>query len=99
MDTNELIFIIGGIGISVIGYFLKMTINELKKSNKEMMEEIKKVDELATTTKGRLEVLEVDYINKVNNLNSRFDMLYNAVRDLTAEIKSLTKELNKKKDI
>lgn len=77
-----------GAGIGVIGYFLKQT-----------MEDLKKTKEVTYDTKNKLAVIENDYLNKHSHLSDKFDELYGAVKDLTSEIKSLTKELNKKKDI
>jgi len=75
-------------GIAIIGYFLKQT-----------MEDLRKVKDLSYENKNKLSVMENDYLNKHNHLSEKFDELYGAVKDLTVEIKSLTKEINKKKDI
>ena len=75
-------------GIAIIGYFLRQT-----------MEDLKKTKELTYENKNKLSVMENDYLNKHNHLSEKFDDLYGAVKDLTVEIKSLTKEINKKKDI
>lgn len=88
MTIQELLLALGGISISIIGYYLKTTLSELKE-----------VKELSNENRIKIEVMEVDYINKVNNLNDKFDRLFDAVKDLTAEIKNLNKELSKKKDL
>ena len=75
-------------GIAVISYFLKQT-----------MEDLRKVKDLSYDNRNKLSVIENDYLNKHNHLSEKFDELYGAVKDLTVEIKSLTKEINKKKDI
>lgn len=80
--------IILGVGIGIISYFLKST-----------MEDLKKTKEVAYDTRNKLAVIENDYLNKHSHLSDKFDELYSAVKDLTQEIKSLTKEINKKKDI
>lgn len=85
---EQLLFWLGGISISVIGYYLRTTLSELKT-----------VKEIANENRIKIEVMEVDYINKINNLNEKFDRLFEAVKDLTTEIKSLNRELSKKKDI
>ena len=69
---EQLLFILGGISISVIGYFLKRTLDELEK-----------VKVISYENKNRLSVIENDYLNKVANLNDRFDLLYDAMKDLT----------------
>lgn len=85
MTVQELLLMMGGISISIIGYYLKTTLNELKE-----------VKGIAYENKTKIEVIEVDYLNKVNNLNEKFDKLFDAVKDLTTEIKALNKELSRK---
>lgn len=77
------LFILGGVSISVIGYFLKKTLDE-----------IEKVKEVAYENRNRLGMLEVDYLNKINGLNARFDDLKDSIRDLTTEIKALNLRMN-----
>jgi uncharacterized protein YoxC len=80
--TMELLTVIGGIMLSVVGFFLKRT-----------MDELKEVKIVAYKTKTKVEVIEKDYINKVENLNEKFDMLYDAVKELTTEIKTLNQRM------
>ena len=80
-------YILGGL-LTIVGYFLKAT-----------MDDLKKVKDISYETRNRLNVIENDYLNKHSHLSDKFDELHNAVKDLIIEIKSLTKELNKKKDI
>lgn len=79
---NEILVLIGGVSISVIGYFLKST-----------MDEIKKIKEVAYQTKTKVEVMEADYINKITNLNQKFDLLYNAIEKLTDKIEKLNEKI------
>lgn len=88
MTVSELLLALGGISISIIGYYLKTTLSELKE-----------VKSITNENKIKIEVMEVDYLNKVNNLNDKFDRLFDAVKDLTTEIKILSKEISKKKDL
>ena len=81
---EQLLFVLGGISISIIGYFLKKTLDELEK-----------VKVISYENKNRLSVIENDYLNKVANLNDRFDLLYAAMKDLTNEIKELNKRFQK----
>ena len=85
---EQLIYIIIGavvtMIIGVIGYFLNRTMTELDK-----------VKELAIENKSKIDLVD----NNHSHLNNRFDLLYDAVKDLTIEIKNLSKELSKKKDI
>ena len=83
MDA-QIVYWIGGILISIIGYFLKTT-----------MEDLKSVKEMTIGNKSKIDLVD----NNHSHLNDRFDLLYDAVKDLTLEIKNLSKELSKKKDI
>ena len=73
-----------GMIITIIWYFLNRTMNELDK-----------VRELSIENKSKIDLVD----NNHSHLNNRFDLLYDAVKDLTIEIKNLSKELSKKKDI
>lgn len=79
---EQLLFALGGISISIIGYFLKRTLDELEK-----------VKVVAYENKNRLNVIEVDYVNKVNTLNDKFDDLKEVIKDLTTEIKELNRRI------
>jgi peptidoglycan hydrolase CwlO-like protein len=72
----------GGISISVIGYFLKKTLSELEK-----------IKEVAYDTKNRLNVLENDYSNKVSQLNEKIDDLQHTIKELTHELKEFNKKV------
>ena len=81
MDTSVMLWI-GAILITVIGYFLKSTIEELKE-----------VKQMAIETKTKLEVVENDYKNKYAHLSDKLDELYIMVRDLIIEVKELNKKI------
>ena len=78
----ELLTAIGGVMMAIIGFFLRQT-----------MQELKDIKEVAYKTKTKVEVLENDYLNKVNSLNSKFDLLYNAIDKLTDKIEELNKRI------
>ena len=78
----ELLTAIGGLMMGIIGFFLRQT-----------MQELKDIKEVAYKTKTKVEVLENDYLNKVNSLNSKFDLLYNAIDKLTDKIEELNKRI------
>jgi phage host-nuclease inhibitor protein Gam len=82
MDTVEIFYIIGGVGISIISYFLKRTMDELK--------EIKRI---AYDTKEKVAIMEVDYLNKVSNLNEKIDGLQEVIKELTIELKEFNKKV------
>lgn len=87
MELINLSTIIGGLMLSIITYFLKKT-----------MDELKEVKDISSDNKSKILVLQNDYVNKYKHLSEKFDTLCESVRDLTIEIKELNKELNKKKD-
>ena len=80
MGTPEILTILGGISISIISYFLKQTMSDLKA-----------VKEVAYETKSKLSVLENDYLNKISQLNEKFDMLNESIKTLTSEIKKINR--------
>jgi hypothetical protein len=80
----DIVKVILGSLVTIIGYFLKATMTELKETKN-----------MAIDTKLKVSVLE----NDQNHLTDKFDMLYQAVKDLTSEIKQLNVALSKKKDM
>jgi len=78
MEVIDILTIIGGLMLSVIGYFLKNT-----------MDDLKSVKSISFETKNKLALLENDSVNKYNNLSEKFDDLKGALIDLTKEIKEL----------
>lgn len=76
MGLEELLFAGGGVGMSIITYFLKTALNELKS-----------VKEMVIDTRQKLAVLETDYINKVASLNEKIDDLQDVIKELTHELK------------
>lgn len=85
MTIEQLLFALGGISISVISYFLKMTMNEIRQTK-----------DMAIETRQKLAVLEIDYINKVDKLNSRIDTLQSSIEKLTDKIDELNKNIKAK---
>ena len=82
MEVINILTLIGGIMLSVIGYFLKNT-----------MDDLKSVKSVSFETKSKLALLENDSVNKYNNLSEKFDDLKGALIDLTKEIKELNKRV------
>ena len=80
MDTMTVLTMIGGVMLTIIGYFLKGT-----------MDELKEIKILSYKTKSDLELLKNDHINKYANISEKFDSLKDAVVELTKEIKELNK--------
>lgn len=80
--TMEILTLIGGLMLSVIGYFLKRT-----------MEDLKDVKQLSYDNKSQIELLKVDYANKIQHLTEKFDELKLTMTDLIKEIKELNKRI------
>lgn len=80
MDLMSVLTMIGGLMLTIIGYFLKST-----------MDELKEIKALGYKTKSDLEILKNDHINKYTNITDKFDELKSAVVELTKEIKELNK--------
>jgi len=71
--------------LAIIGYFLKST-----------MDDLRKVKDIAYGNQSELSVLKNDHINKYDHLTEKFDKLCDSVKDLTNEIKLLNREFKKK---
>ena len=82
MGLPEFMMILGGLGVSVIGYFLKQT-----------MEQLKEVKKVAYETATKVQVIESDYLNKIDSLNTRIEMLYKAIDNLTTKIDDLNNRM------
>ena len=82
MDMLPLLTVIGGVMLSIIGYFLKKT-----------MEDLKSVKEMAYDNKSKLELLQNDYNNKHSNLTEKFDELKLTMTELIKEIKALNQRI------
>ncbi len=72
---------IGGVMLTILGYFLKETMNDLKS-----------VKLLTYETKNKLDILQNDHINKHATLTDKFDELKQALNELTKELKELNKK-------
>lgn len=82
MQVIDILTMIGGLMLGVIGYFLRST-----------MEELKSVKNLSYETKNQLDILKNDHMNKYDNMTEKFDELKTAVIELTKEIKELNKRV------
>lgn len=83
MENINLIPTIIGIVMSVMGYFLKKT-----------MDRLDKVEEMTVSNKAKIDITD----NNHQHLNDKVDKLYDAIKDLTVEIKNLSKEISSKKN-
>lgn len=85
MEILQIIGVAFGLMLGVISFFLKST-----------MDDIKKMKECVYSTKTKVEVMESDYLNKHQNLTEKFDLLNSTMKDLTSEIKKLSEQIHKK---
>ena len=77
-----LLTVIGGVMLSIIGFFLKKT-----------MDDLRSVKEMSYDNKSKIELLQNDYNNKHNNLSEKFDELKLTMNELIKEIKELNKRI------
>lgn len=81
----DLIKIALGVGIGVIGWFLKNT-----------MEDLKQVKQMSFENKSGLDLIKNDYQNKIDHITEKFDELKQTMNDLIKEIKELNKVWHKR---
>jgi hypothetical protein len=81
MEMIDILTMIGGVMLTILGYFLKST-----------MDDLKSVKLLTYETKNKLDILQNDHINKHANLTDKFDELKLALNELTKELKELNKK-------
>jgi hypothetical protein len=81
MEMIDILTLIGGVMMTILGYFLKST-----------MDDLKSVKLLTYETKNKLDILQNDHINKHANLTDKFDELKTALNELTKELKELNKK-------
>jgi len=104
MNTTIEAIIVGAI-LTIIGYLIDKKITDLETKNKQVSDDldkeiktltmkVEKVEERSLENKSKIELVDNNHIH----LNNRFDLLYEAVRELTQEIKSLNVRLASKKD-
>ena len=89
--NEELVYFIGSVVISVLGYFLKGTMNDVK----FMKKDIERVRTDNLKQQGEINMLRQDHVNKINSLDDKIDELKDSVKELTREIKTLNIEFAK----
>ena len=82
IEIIDILTVIGGVMLAMIGYFLKRT-----------MDELKEVKNVAYNNKNKIGIIENDYLNKINALNDKFDLLADNIKELTREIKNLNNKI------
>lgn len=82
MDFNQFLVLIGGISISVIGYFLRNAMSELKE-----------VKEISYTNRNKIDLLEKEYMLKIERLNEKVEMLYEVIDRLSRNVEKLSEKI------
>lgn len=82
MEMIELLTVIGGIMLGIIGFFLRQT-----------MADLKSVKLISYENKTKIEVLEKEHIIRHQNLTEKFDELKLTMSELIKEIKELNKRI------
>lgn len=82
MEMIELLTVIGGIMLAIIGFFLRQT-----------MADLKSVKLMSYENKSKIEVLEKEHILRHQNLTEKFDELKLTMSELIKEIKELNKRI------
>jgi peptidoglycan hydrolase CwlO-like protein len=74
IDVMEILTFVGGMMVSIIGYFLKRT-----------MDELKEVKQVTFKNQTKIEVMETRFAN----IDEKMDDLKEVIKELTQEIKAL----------
>ena len=82
MTLFEIITTFGGMLMAVIGFFLKQT-----------MEQIKTIKEVTYRNTTEIQVIKNDYLNKIDALNGKFDLLAETIKELNYNIKHLNNKI------
>lgn len=78
ISTSALVMLIFGVLISIIGYFLK-----------ETMEDLKDVQNMAQETKIDLGLVKLDNKNKYDNLLEKIQQLFETNKEIISELKQI----------
>ena len=84
ISTSALVMLIFGVLISIIGYFLK-----------ETMEDLKDVQNMAQETKIDLGLVKLDTKNKYDNLLEKIQQLFETNKEIISELKQIKGKIDK----
>lgn len=79
---DQIFYIIGGLLVSVIAFFLKKT-----------MDQLTNVEKMTNENKNQIDLLKIEHKLEMKGLTEKFDELKVAVTDLIKEIKELNKRI------
>ncbi len=82
ISTSALAMLIFGVLISIIGYFLKKT-----------MEDLKDVQNMAQETKIDLGLVKLDTKNKYDNLLEKIEQLFETNKEIISELKQIKNKM------
>ena len=82
ISTSALVMLIFGVLISIIGYFLKNT-----------MDDLKDVQNMAQETKIELGLVKLDTKNKYDNLLEKFEQLFETNKEIISELKQIKNKI------
>lgn len=83
MEFGDFLVLIGGLSISVMGYFLR-----------EALSDLKQVKEVTYTNRSKIDLLEKEYMLKIERLNEKIVLLYDAIDKLNENIMRLSDKIN-----
>ena len=89
----ELFYWLGGIALSIIGYFLVTTMNDLKQHRTNTDTQIEKLKENSAANKSKIELIERESNLKYDHLNQKLDELYSMLKDLIIEVKDINRRI------
>lgn len=89
--NEQVIYFIGSVVISILGYFLKGTMDDVK----FMKKDIERIKTDNVKQQGEINMLRQDHLSKFENLDDKIDELKESLRELTKEIKTLNIEFAK----
>lgn len=92
MTTEQLLMIINGILLALVGYFLKDTMDKQKAVIKESGENKQDLLLLKQSTESALLLHKQDSASKHSRLEEKLDDLKDVIVTLTEEIKTLNKK-------
>jgi uncharacterized membrane protein YgaE (UPF0421/DUF939 family) len=84
MEIMTLLTVIGGVMLSIIGWFLRETMKDLRDVKTQSYE-----------NKSRIDLLEKEYMLRFDNLTDKFDELKLTMSELIKEIKALNNRMIK----
>ena len=83
MEFGDFLVLIGGLSISIMGYFLR-----------EALSDLKQVKEVTYTNRSKIDLLEKEYMLKIERLNEKIVLLYDAIDKLNENIMRLSDKIN-----